>query len=75
MHQRDVPGFDSVRLAVRRWVRDERVEKRMNVATVYHLIPRASAPAYQRALRSAAAGSGLRVLVSGPFPPYAFASL
>jgi hypothetical protein len=72
--ERDIPGFDPVRLAVRRWVRDERVEKRLTVATVYHLIPRASVPAYRRAVRSAAAAAGVRVVVSGPFPPYAFAS-
>ena len=69
---REIPGFDSVRAAVRRWVRAERVEKREGLASVYHLIPRGSAAAYRIAARRAAAESGLRVVVSGPWPPYAF---
>jgi len=70
---RRVPGFDRTRAAVEQFVRDERVETRGAVATVYHLIPRASAPAYCRALEAAARRDGLRVVVSGPWPPYAFA--
>jgi hypothetical protein len=69
---RDVPGFDPVRAAVRRWVRDEQVEKRERVVSIYHLVPRAAAGAYARAARAAAAAAGLRLTVSGPFPPYAF---
>ncbi len=71
--QRHIPGFDPVRSAVRRWVRDERVEKRDRIATVYHLVPRSAAASYARALRVAAGRAGLHVRVSGPFPPYAFA--
>jgi hypothetical protein len=70
---RDVPRFEPVRAAVRRWVREERVEKRDNVATVYHLIPRASADAYRRALEAAAEKSGVRLVVTGPWAPFAFA--
>ena len=70
--EHEIPGFDPVRAAVRRWVRAERVEKRGGVASVYHLIPRGSAGAYRIAARRAAAESGLRVVVSGPWPPYAF---
>jgi hypothetical protein len=69
---REVAGFAPLRSAVRRWVRDERVEKRGRLATVYHLVPRASAPAYRRALERAADAAGVRVIVSGPWPPYAF---
>ena len=69
---REVEGFDPVRTAVRRWVRDERVEKREGVATVYHLVPRSAAAAYTRSVRAAAERAGLRLVVSGPFPPYAF---
>jgi hypothetical protein len=72
--EREVPGFPPLRAAVRRWVRDEHVEQRNSVASVYHLIPRASVPAYRRALQSAADDAGLRVIVSGPWPPYAFAT-
>jgi len=70
---RAVAGFEPVRAAVARWVRDERVERRGGVSSVYHLIPRSSTVAYRRAVRTAAASSGLRLLVSGPWPPYAFA--
>src|SRR6185295_2902175 len=45
---RNVPGFDPIRRAVARWIRDERVDKRAGVSTVYHLIPRASVEAYRR---------------------------
>jgi hypothetical protein len=69
---RHVEGFDPVRAAVRRWVRDERVEVRAGVTTVYHLVPRGSATTYHRALERSAARAGLRVRVSGPWPPYAF---
>lgn len=72
-HARDIPRFEAVRDAVRRWVRAERVEKRTRVASVYHLVPRASAEAYRQAAERAAAGAGLRVVVTGPRPPYAFA--
>jgi hypothetical protein len=72
--ERDVPEFAPVRAVVRRWVRDERVEKRGRLASVYHLVPRGAAPAYRRALEAAAAAAGLRIVVSGPWPPYAFSS-
>lgn len=72
--ERDIPGFDSVQDAVRRWVRAERVEQRSGVASVYHLVPRGSAEAYRRAAEQAAVGAGLRIVVRGPWPPYAFSS-
>jgi hypothetical protein len=49
------------------------VETRASIATVYHLVPRASAEAYRRALARHAADAGVRVVISGPWPPYAFA--
>lgn len=73
--ERDVPGFERVRAAVRRWVRDERVQKSEGIASVYHLVPKGSVDAYRRALEGAAESAGLRVSVTGPFPPYAFADL
>ena len=69
---RAVPGFEPIRESVRRWVRDERVERRGTVASVYHLIPRTSADAYRRAVSHACQDAGLTVIVSGPWPPYAF---
>jgi hypothetical protein len=71
---RELPGFDAIRGAVRRWVRDERAEHHGNIISVYHLIPRRSADAYRRALDRAAAGAGARLLVTGPMPVYAFAN-
>jgi hypothetical protein len=68
-----VPAFDPLRARVRRWVRDERMEKRGGVASMYHLIPAGSADRYRAALERAAREEGLRVIVSGPWPPYAFA--
>jgi hypothetical protein len=53
-------------------VRDERIEKRERVATVYHLVPRASAASYRRAIERAAADASLTLVVSGPWPAYAF---
>ena len=70
---RAVAGFEPVRAAVSRWVRDERVERRGGVSSVYHLIPRSSTVAYQHAVQAASASTGLRLIVSGPWPPYAFA--
>jgi len=68
----DLPGFAPLDRAVARWVRDARVERRGTVATVYHLIPRAAAGRYAAAIEAAAAAEGVRLLVSGPWPPHAF---
>jgi len=68
-----VPAFTPVRAAVRRWVREERVEKHHGVASIYHLIPRGSVERYRSALERAAQDAGLSMIASGPFPPYAFA--
>jgi hypothetical protein len=69
----DVPEFAPVREAVRRWVKAERVERQGNIATIYHLVPRGSAERYQESIRRAARDGGVRLLVSGPWPAYAFA--
>jgi hypothetical protein len=71
--ERAVPAFTPVRAAVRRWVREERVEKHHGVASIYHLVPRGSVERYRSALERAAQDAGLRMIASGPFPPYAFA--
>jgi len=70
---RDIPQFEPLRAAVRRWVRAERVEQRGGIATVYHLVPRGSVEAYRRALDEEAREAGVRLMVSGPWPAYAFA--
>ena len=71
---RAVPGFDPVRAAVSRWVRDERVEHQAGVSSVYHLIPRASVVVYRAALQRSAMAANVKAIVTGPWPPYAFAS-
>ena len=72
--EKEVDGFASVRAAVRRWIRDERVEKQGPIASVYHLVPRGQAEQYRRTLEHAAREAGLRLTVSGPWPPYAFST-
>jgi gas vesicle protein GvpL/GvpF len=70
---REVPELAPIRPAIRRFVKDERVERRSGVATVHHLIPRAMAERYRGAVERAARQGGVRLAVSGPFAPYAFA--
>jgi hypothetical protein len=71
---RQVPGFAPVRDALGRWVRDELVDRREDVVSVYHLVPRRAVDAYVRAAEAAVGESNLRAVLSGPFPPYAFTS-
>jgi hypothetical protein len=71
--EREVSGFEPIRNAVRRWIRDERVDRHARVASVYHLIPRGSAKSYRTAADRAANDTGIRTVISGPWPPYAFA--
>jgi hypothetical protein len=71
----EIPGLAPVRGAVTRWVCDERVDVRNGVGTVYHLVARRSVPAYVRAVNAAVADGTIRLVMSGPFPPYAFAAL
>ncbi|HSD80923.1 MAG TPA: GvpL/GvpF family gas vesicle protein [Solirubrobacteraceae bacterium] len=70
------PGIAALRGALRRLVRDERVERHGAppfVASVYHLVDRGQGAAYRAAARGAARRTpGLRVRVSGPWAPYAF---
>jgi len=68
-----IPELAPVRTSVRRLVRDERVERRGSIATVHHLIPRAAVGRYGVAVARATAENGLRLTVSGPWAPYAFA--
>jgi Gas vesicle synthesis protein GvpL/GvpF len=70
---REVPELAAVQPAIRRFVKDERVERRGDVASVHHLIPRAMVERYRAAVERTAAESDVRLAVSGPFAPYAFA--
>lgn len=69
---REVPALAPVLAAVARWVRAVRVDRSGAVASVYHLVPRKAVQPYATAARQAAEAAGLRVLISGPFPAYAF---
>jgi len=53
--------------------RRERHERPPLLASVYHLVARESLDAYRTAVATAAREAGLRVTISGPWPPYAFA--
>lgn len=71
-----IPGSEPLRSAVRKYVRAERTirhDRGRLAGSIYHLVPRAAAPAYRAALERAALAAGLTVVVSGPWPPYAFA--
>lgn len=73
---RAVPEVARVLDALAPLVRGERRERHERpplLASVYHLVARESADAYRAAVASAAQEAGLRVTVSGPWPPYAFA--
>jgi hypothetical protein len=72
-HAREIPAFEPIRTAAKRWIKEERIEKRAGVATVNHLVPRGSVAAYRAAVERAADRASIRVILSGPHPPYAFA--
>jgi len=58
--------------AVSRWVRAEKIERRAGIASVHHLVPRGCVAAYARAMHRTAEAEGVRMMLTGPFPPYAF---
>jgi hypothetical protein len=74
---REVPELDPIRPVLKLLVRDERAQRHRTpplLASVYHLIERGQAAVYQETLTRAAPALGaVRVSVSGPWPPYAFA--
>jgi hypothetical protein len=70
----DVPGLASVLDALRPLTAAERIERHATpplTASVYHLVDRAHTATYRRAVQRQR--SGLRLRLSGPWPPYAFA--
>jgi hypothetical protein len=72
----DVPAVAAIRLALARLriVHDERVEVQETSITMYHLIGRGGARPYSAAVHDAVIReSGVAAVVSGPWPPYAFA--
>jgi hypothetical protein len=65
-------ALEPVLTAVARWVRAVRLDRNGAVASVYHLVPRGAVQPYAEAAQEAADAAGLRVLIAGPFPAYAF---
>lgn len=63
-----------IEAAARRYVKDQQVEHRSGIIRIHHLIPRAMATRYRAAVERAAAAHGMRVIVTGPWPAYAFAA-
>ena len=60
-----------LRRVTRRWIKAEVIEERNDVVSVYHLVPRAAAASYRRAVD--AGTFPVHPRVTGPFPPFAFA--
>ena len=76
--QHRVPEIDPLTAATAPFVRQRRVERHdrgPELATVYHLVPRADVRRWRAAVRAAQAALAAPVRVSGPFAPYAFAEL
>ena len=73
---RSAPEIDPLREALGPLLHAERVAPRRgsssSLVTAYHLIPRGSSSQYRRRLQRRAAALGLRAVISGPWPPYAF---
>ena len=69
----NIAEFAPLGRAVGRWAKDERVERKGQVVTVYHLVPARFSSRYADAIEKAALESGARGFVTGPWPPYAFA--
>jgi hypothetical protein len=73
---RRLPEVARVLDALAPLVRGERLERHQRpplVASAYHLVPRERVEEYRAALAAVAETPALRVTVSGPWPPYAFA--
>jgi Gas vesicle synthesis protein GvpL/GvpF len=67
------PELAPLRDAVDSLLRDERAQAEAGVVSVYHLVARADRRAYRAALaRGLRATRDVRVVVSGPWPVYAF---
>jgi hypothetical protein len=75
--RRSLPAIERLRTALAPLVHAARVEPHDTpplLASVYHLVSRGSADRYRAALAAACADlHPLRVAVTGPWPPYAFA--
>lgn len=68
-----IPQVAQIRPVVTRLIKDERVEQKAGIVTVHHLVARGAARRYREVVERAAERNGLRLTVSGPWAPYAFA--
>ena len=72
---REAPELEPLRPGLERLVKAERVTRHDTpplLASVYHLIDRGSSAEYRAAVERSAS-TGVRVVATGPWPPYAFA--
>jgi Gas vesicle synthesis protein GvpL/GvpF len=70
-----LPELDPLRSALAALIRGERIEAHEQpglIASVYHLIDRGASAGYRQAVEGAAL-DGVRLSVSGPWPPWSFA--
>ena len=67
------PAFEPIGAAVAKYIKESRTERNGDVVTINHLIPRAATERYRAALERAAAENHVRLMLSGPWPPFAFA--
>ena len=72
----EAPELEPLRPALQPLVRAERVTRHETpplLASVYHLIDRGASAAYRGAVERAGGAALVRVVTTGPWPPYAFA--
>jgi len=67
------PALAPIQAAVRADVSESHVERKHDIVTVNHLVRRTAVPRYCRSVERAAAQHHVRLVVTGPRPPYAFA--
>jgi hypothetical protein len=73
---RYLPGSEPIRAAVKKWVKAERIERhegRAFAGSIFHLVTRSAVRPYHRAVEQAAMAADVTTIISGPWPPYAFA--
>lgn len=73
---RYLPGSEPIRAAVKKWVKAERIERHEGqslAGSIFHLVARSSVRPYHRAVERAAMAADVTTIISGPWPPYAFA--
>ena len=72
----EAPELEPLRPALQPLVRAERVTRHETpplLASVYHLIDRGASAVYRGAVERAGSAALVRIVATGPWPPYAFA--